>query len=145
MNCNHHLSSRFTYFGLIKLFRMSEPLYGRPSYAYIELKVEKADADDLLFINESQETSNKVVFGNNVFILDVDQGSDFMKLYAEFKRRMKRKKSAKQGDRQEIQEEESHGPSELANVRIIRNEAHGDPVVRNCDHLWYLSCLLGNL
>ena len=106
---------------------MSEPLYGRPSYAYIELKVEKAEAEDLLFVNESQETSNKIVFGNNVFILDVDQGSDFMKLYNEFKRRMKRKKSAKQGDRDEIQEEESHGASELANVRVIRNEGSWQP------------------
>jgi len=93
--------------------------------------VERAEEEDILFINDTPDTSKRIVNGTNVIVLDLDVADDFMRLYNEFKRRIAKKKMIKQGNKQQLQELAKESTNELSHIRFLRNPTSGESLVRN--------------
>jgi len=94
------------------------------------MSIERTEPEDLLFLNENPETSYRIVNGTNVLVFDVDQGSDFMRLYNEHKRRIIKKKLGKQGEKADSSELAKVETSELSHIKVLRNPNDSEPLVR---------------
>jgi len=107
-------------------------IHDKPAYAQVELKIEPAEPEDFVYpADMDPDRVNRVVIGGNVIVYDMDQSPNFMILYNEFKRRMKRKKISSIEDRTDRANFEKLQHSPLEPYKVIRGESHGNAVVWN--------------
>jgi len=112
--------------------KLLKTVAGRPTYSHVELKIEPAIPEDFSSAEHTvvSPTTPKTIIGGNILEFDFGQNPEFMRLYNEYKQRIRRNQTAPISDRLDEQPaEDQEGPFVLPNMKEIRRaETHGHAI-----------------